>query len=190
MTTIGIVVFDDAEELDFVGPWEVFSAARAMIEKGEAPGAAPMRVLLVAEKGEPIRCAKGMRVLPDMTLAEAPPLDLVLVPGGQGTRREATNQRLLGWLRDVAPGCTYVTSVCTGSLLLHEAGISRGRRIATLRRAAARSRGERRGERPLRGGRQRHLRRGSVGGDRHVAMARGADRRPALRPEGAAVDRI
>ena len=67
MTTIGIVIFDDVEELDFVGPWEVFGAARAMIEKGEAPGVAPWRVQLIAEGGGPIRCAKGMRVHPDAT---------------------------------------------------------------------------------------------------------------------------
>ena len=131
MTTIGIVVFDDVEELDFVGPWEVFGAARAMIEKGEAPGAKPLRVLLVAEKSDPVRCAKGLRVLPDATISEVHELDLVLVPGGMGTRREAGNQILLAWLREVAPRCSWVTSVCTGALLLHEAGISRGHQVAT-----------------------------------------------------------
>jgi transcriptional regulator GlxA family with amidase domain len=102
-----------------------------MIEKGEAPGAQPLRVLLVAERGGPIRCAKGMRVHPDATFAESSAIDVLLVPGGMGTRREASNQGLLAWLREVAPRCTYVTSVCTGALLLHEAGISRGRRVAT-----------------------------------------------------------
>jgi transcriptional regulator GlxA family with amidase domain len=131
MTTIGIVIFDDVEELDFVGPWEVFSAANMMIERGDAPGAQPLRPVLIAEKSGTVRCAKGMRVLPDATFADAPALDLVLVPGGMGTRREATNQGLLGWLREVAPRCKFVTSVCTGALLLHEAGLSRGRRVAT-----------------------------------------------------------
>jgi len=131
MTTIGIVVFDDAEELDFVGPWEVFCSAGMMIERGEAPGAQPLKAVLIAEKAGPVRCAKGMRVLPDSTFADAPPLDLVLVPGGMGTRREANNQGMLAWLREIAPRCRFVTSVCTGALLLHEAGISRGRRVAT-----------------------------------------------------------
>ncbi|MFL5247650.1 MAG: DJ-1/PfpI family protein [Myxococcales bacterium] len=131
MTTIGIVVFDDAEELDFVGPWEVFCSAGMMIERGEAPGAQPLKAVLIAEKAGPVRCAKGMRVLPDATFTEAPPLDLVLVPGGMGTRREANNQGMLAWLREIAPRCRFVTSVCTGALLLHEAGISRGRRVAT-----------------------------------------------------------
>ncbi|MFL5424690.1 MAG: DJ-1/PfpI family protein [Myxococcales bacterium] len=131
MTTIGIVVFDDAEELDFVGPWEVFCSAGMMIERGDAPGAQPLKAVLIAEKAGPVRCAKGMRVLPDATFTEAPPLDLVLVPGGMGTRREANNQGMLAWLREIAPRCRFVTSVCTGALLLHEAGISRGRRVAT-----------------------------------------------------------
>ncbi|MFL5418710.1 MAG: DJ-1/PfpI family protein [Myxococcales bacterium] len=131
MTTIGIVVFDDAEELDFVGPWEVFCSAGMMIERGDAPGAQPLKAVLIAEKAGPVRCAKGMRVLPDATFADAPPLDLVLVPGGMGTRREANNQGMLAWLREIAPRCRFVTSVCTGALLLHEAGISRGRRVAT-----------------------------------------------------------
>ena len=131
MTTIGIAIFEDAEELDFVGPWEVFGTARAMIEKGEAPGVRPWRVLLVAERGGPIRCAKGMRVSPDATFAETSALDVVVVPGGMGTRREANNQAIIAWLREVAPRCTFVTSVCTGALLLHEAGISCGRRVAT-----------------------------------------------------------
>ncbi|MFL5368490.1 MAG: DJ-1/PfpI family protein [Myxococcales bacterium] len=131
MTTIGIVVFDDAEELDFVGPWEVFCSAGMMIERGDAPGAQPLKAVLIAEKAGPVRCAKGMRVLPDATFTDAPPLDLVLVPGGMGTRREANNQGMLAWLREIAPRCRFVTSVCTGALLLHEAGISRGRRVAT-----------------------------------------------------------
>ncbi|MFL5276317.1 MAG: DJ-1/PfpI family protein, partial [Myxococcales bacterium] len=118
-------------ELDFVGPWEVFCSAGMMIERGEAPGAQPLKAVLIAEKAGPVRCAKGMRVLPDATFADAPPLDLVLVPGGMGTRREANNQGMLAWLRQIAPRCRFVTSVCTGALLLHEAGISRGRRVAT-----------------------------------------------------------
>jgi transcriptional regulator GlxA family with amidase domain len=121
--TTGILVFEDAEELDFVGPWEVFTMARFGHEED--------RVVTVAQRPEPVRCAKGLRVLPDHAFSDAPPLDVVLVPGGQGTRREMGNPELLGWLRRVAPGCTWVTSVCTGAVLLHEAGLARGRRVTT-----------------------------------------------------------
>lgn len=121
--TIGILIFDDAEELDFVGPWEVFTAAAQ--EKDE------MRVVTMAEGAGPVTCAKGLRVLPDHTLEDAPALDVLLVPGGQGTRREAKNQGLLDWIAEVSASCRWVTSVCTGSYLLVEAGPAAGKRVTT-----------------------------------------------------------
>ena len=121
--TIGILLFDDAEELDFVGPWEVFTSIR-MVTEGH-------HVVTIAEREGLIRCAKGLRVLPDHTFESAPELDVVLVPGGQGTRREVDNPKLIDWLRKTGARCTWVTSVCTGSLLLHEAGFARGKRVTT-----------------------------------------------------------
>jgi transcriptional regulator GlxA family with amidase domain len=122
--TIGILIFDDAEELDFVGPWEVFTA----LAQHERDG---LRVVTIAESERPVRCAKGLRVLPDHTFANAPALAVVLVPGGMGTRREVSNPVLLDWLRKVGARCEWVTSVCTGALLLHEAGFARGKRVTT-----------------------------------------------------------
>jgi transcriptional regulator GlxA family with amidase domain len=119
--TTGILLFEDAEELDVVGPWEVFTMART---EGDS-------VVTIAERPDPIRCAKGMRILPDHTFDDAPPLDVVVVPGGQGTRTEVDNQVLLDWIAKVAPGCTWVTSVCTGSFLLHRAGPARGKSATT-----------------------------------------------------------
>ena len=121
--TTGILIFDDAEELDFVGPWEVFTSA-AKFNDGN-------RVVIIAEEPRPIVCAKGLRVLPDHTFADAPALDVVLVPGGLGTRRQVNNPALIGWLRAVGARCIWVTSVCTGALLLHEAGFASGRRVTT-----------------------------------------------------------
>lgn len=122
--TIGILLFDDVEELDFAGPWEVFSATAQHLVPDD-------RVVTIAQELRPIRCAKGLRVLPDCDFTTAPPLDVVLVPGGQGTRREASNPTLIGWLREAGQGCQWVTSVCTGALLLHEAGFAKGRRVTT-----------------------------------------------------------
>jgi transcriptional regulator GlxA family with amidase domain len=124
MTTYGLLVFDGAEELDFVGPWEVFTASGMLRGDGDS-------AVLIAEQAGPVRCSKGMRVLPDHTLADHPALDVLLVPGGQGTRREVTNPAVIGWIRAVSPTVTWTTSVCTGALLLHEAGPARGRRVAT-----------------------------------------------------------
>lgn len=122
--TIGIVVFDDAEELDIVGPWEVFTMANAV-----QPGS--HKVMLVAEKDHPVRCAKGMRLLPHETIETCPKLDILLIPGGQGTRREVENRPLLDWIAKAAGDCRWVTSVCTGALLLTAAGPAKGKRITT-----------------------------------------------------------
>jgi len=121
--TTGMLIFDDAEELDFVGPWEVFTMVRHIVPDD--------RVVTIAATREPIRAAKGMRIIPDHSFADAPALDVVLVPGGIGTRREVGNPVLIDWLRKVGANCTWVTSVCTGSLLLHEAGFAKDRRITT-----------------------------------------------------------
>lgn len=123
MTTIGIVLFKGVEELDFVGPLEVFQMALRDSVKG--------KLVLLAEDPGPLTCAKGMRVLPDCSLDDHPPLDVLVVPGGMATREEVKNERLLAWLRKTAPTCKWVTSVCTGSMLLLAAGIASGKRITT-----------------------------------------------------------
>ncbi|MGH9211873.1 MAG: DJ-1/PfpI family protein [Acidimicrobiales bacterium] len=127
-TTFGLLTFDGAEELDFVGPWEVFTASAAIqaSENTEVD-----TVVTIAERTGPLRCAKGLRVIPDHTLGDHPPLDVLLVPGGMGTRREVNNPTVIEWIQKVASRVDWVTSVCTGVLLLHEAGPARGRRVAT-----------------------------------------------------------
>ena len=119
--TTGIVLFDDSEELDWAGPWEVFCMAR---REGD-------RVVTIADRLDPVRCKKGLRVLADHTFADAPDLDVVLVPGGEGSRRERENPAMLDFIRRVAPGCTWVTSVCTGAFVLEAAGPARGKRVTT-----------------------------------------------------------
>jgi transcriptional regulator GlxA family with amidase domain len=139
---IGILVFDGAEELDFVGPWEVFTMTNEMSKRSGKP--APHEVLLVAERDTPILCAKGMRVLPDVTMAACGSLDILLIPGGQGTRREVSNKPMLDWIARIAADAKWVTSVCTGALLLTAAGPAKGKRVTTHWGfvAALRERGE------------------------------------------------
>nr|WP_308407254.1 DJ-1/PfpI family protein [Streptomyces platensis] len=85
--------------------------------------------VLIAERPGPVRRNKGMRVLPDHTFDDHPPLDVLLVPGGNGTRTEVTDLALIAWIRAASAQTAWTTSVCAGTLLLHEAGPARGRRI-------------------------------------------------------------
>ncbi|RNG03760.1 DJ-1/PfpI family protein [Streptomyces botrytidirepellens] len=124
MTTYGLLVFEGAEELDFTGPWEVFTVSSMLRDHADT-------AVLIAEQPGAVRCNKGMRVLPDHTLEDHPPLDVLLVPGGRGTRREVSNPAVTDWIRRTSSAATWTTSVCTGALLLHEAGPARGRRVAT-----------------------------------------------------------
>lgn len=129
MRNIGILIFDGVEELDFVGPWEVFTMANEVAPKfGLEP---PFTVHLIAEQDRPVVCAKRMRVLPHRTTGQTAALDILLVPGGMGTRREARNAALLDWIAQIAGAAEWVTSVCTGALLLTVAGPARGKRVTT-----------------------------------------------------------
>jgi transcriptional regulator GlxA family with amidase domain len=121
-TRIGIVLYPGAEELDWAGPYEVFGMAGLGQDQS---------LVTVAESLEPVRSAKGLRVLPDHDFESVPPLDVVLVPGGQGSREEMNNPRLLDWLAQTAKGCSWVTSVCTGSAILSRAGLAKGCSITT-----------------------------------------------------------
>jgi transcriptional regulator GlxA family with amidase domain len=122
--TIGIVVFPGVEELDFVGPWEIFTMTRSLEPES-------CTVFTVSEHGQEVECAKGLRVLTDHSFASAPQADLILVPGGRGTRAEVDNPQLIDYLRRAANHAELMTSVCTGSFLLERAGLLQGRRATT-----------------------------------------------------------
>ncbi|MEN3974845.1 DJ-1/PfpI family protein [Emcibacter sp. SYSU 3D8] len=126
---IGIVVFDGAEELDFVGPWEVLTSSNEVFKWQKKP--APDQVFLISQTGQTVRCAKGMRVEADHSFATCPDLDIILLPGGQGTRREMTNPAMLSFVHRQAQTCAWVTSVCTGSFVLVAAGPASGKRVTT-----------------------------------------------------------
>jgi len=128
---IGILIFDDVEVLDFCGPFEVFSvAAKVAQEAGSEPA---FTVFTLAERadGQPIRCVGGLRVQPEYSLDNHPPIDLLVVPGGWGTRREVDNARLIDWIRAQAASAQLTTSVCTGAFLLGRAGLLEGRKVTT-----------------------------------------------------------
>lgn len=120
----GILLFPSVEELDFAGPWE-------MLRMWSLVADGPPECMLVAQSTAPIDCAKGLRVLPHCDFASCPPLDALLVPGGQGTRQEVHNPALLDFVRRQAESCELVLSVCTGALVLHAAGLLQGRACTT-----------------------------------------------------------
>lgn len=120
---VGILIFDDVEVLDFCGPFEVFSAAR--LPEGEAE-ARLFHVITIAEEQRTITCRGGLLVQPHATIDDHPEIDILVVPGGQGTRRERLNQRLLDWIARQNQATELTTSVCTGAFLLAERGILDG----------------------------------------------------------------
>jgi len=130
---VGILIFDQVEVLDFAGPFEVFSRTRVdpSREAIRTDEGAPFRPFTVAKTGAPVTATGGLRVLPDHEFADAPRIDLLVVPGGFGTRPLLQDEETLDWIRAVARDARQVTSVCTGSMLLARAGLLQGKRATT-----------------------------------------------------------
>ncbi len=122
---IGILLFPDAEELDAVGPWEVLAFwTRNYPQDGYA-------ACTFSRSGEMVRCAKGLAIQPDYSYADVPPLEVLIYPGGQGTRRQLLDAQQLDWVRRQRASVPLLTSVCTGSLVLAAAGVLRDRPATT-----------------------------------------------------------
>ena len=130
---VGILLFDNVEVLDFAGPFEVFSRTRLQpgVEARRSEEGAPFQVFTVARTRDPITATGGLTVVPRHGFADAPRIDLLVVPGGFGTRRLLNDEETLGWIRRTAAAARQVTSVCTGALLLARAGLLQGRRATT-----------------------------------------------------------
>lgn len=123
MLQIGIVIYDDAEVLDFAGPYEVFSTAARLCDSP------PWQVSLISENREVI-ARGGFPVKSHFTLADHPPVDVLLVSGGVHTSAMA-NTALLNALRKAGDSASWVTSVCTGAFLLAQAGLLTDQRVTT-----------------------------------------------------------
>jgi transcriptional regulator GlxA family with amidase domain len=130
---VGILLFDGVEVLDFAGPFEVFSRTRLVpgVESRRSEVAAPFRVFTVAKKGEIVTATGDLQLTPRYSFQTAPPIDLLIIPGGYGTRTLLNDGETLDWIRMTAATARKVTSVCTGSLLLAQAGLLDGRRATT-----------------------------------------------------------
>src|SRR4051794_33274715 len=117
---VGILIFDEVEVLDFCGPFEVFSSAT------EVKGERLYRVQIIAAAERLIECRGGMFVQPNACIADEPKLDLLVVPGGYGTRSEVDNPTVVDWIARQAAEIELTTSVCTGAFLLANTGILDG----------------------------------------------------------------
>ena len=120
---VGVLLFDGVEELDFAGPWEVFGAAR---ECG-----AELQALTIGERPGMLRCAHGLGVLVDCGFGEAPPLSVLVIPGGYGTRKATLSAPTLQWIHEASVEARWVASVCTGARLLAQTGLMAGRKMTT-----------------------------------------------------------
>jgi cyclohexyl-isocyanide hydratase len=116
---VGLLLFPDITQLDMTGPYEVFI---------KFPDA---RVDLIWKTREPVTAGGGMQIMPTMTFTDCPQLDLICVPGGAGMNALLNDDETLGFIRAQARGARYVTSVCTGALVLGAAGLLKGKRAAT-----------------------------------------------------------
>jgi transcriptional regulator GlxA family with amidase domain len=120
----GFLVFPDLEELDLVGPWEIIRYWSKLAQ-------GPENCLMVSEKSGSIVCNNGMSINPQVIFSECPPLDYLIVPGGQGTRKEVNNEVLIRFVAEQAEHCRAILSVCTGTFILHRAGLLSGLRATT-----------------------------------------------------------
>lgn len=128
MITIGIVIFPEVEELDFLAPYEVLS----YINKIQANST---KVLLIAPSLEPIQAFNGLKVLPDITLDTCPALDILLFPGGKGRTKWMKDALIQAFISKHKKQVRYLTSVCTGAFFLAEAGLLRGKEATTYHTA-------------------------------------------------------
>jgi transcriptional regulator GlxA family with amidase domain len=125
MRNTAIVIFDDVEVLDFCGPFEVFSVTN------ELNNNEMFNVYTVASGMRTIRAKNGLKVQPDHDYSSAPAADLLLIPGGAGTRKLMHDDRTISWIKTVAAGTELVLSVCTGSLVLAATGLLDGLKATT-----------------------------------------------------------
>jgi cyclohexyl-isocyanide hydratase len=116
---IGFLVFPRVQQLDMTGPYEVFASW---------PEA---RLRLIWKSLEPVVSATGLKLLPDTRFADCPPLDILCVPGGAGVNPLLVDEETLAFLRRQAAGARFITSVCTGALVLGRAGLLQGKRATT-----------------------------------------------------------
>ena len=130
---VGIFIFDEVEVLDFAGPFEVFSRTRLLkgAESRRSNDSAPFNPFTVSIDKKSLTATGGLKIIADYTFNNFPKIDILIVPGGYGTRTLLNNEILLKWIKAVSDKANITASVCTGSLLLAKAGLLEGKRATT-----------------------------------------------------------
>ena len=130
---VGIFIFDEVEVLDFAGPFEVFSRTRLLkgAESRRSNDSAPFNPFTVSIDTKPLTATGGLKIIADYTFNNFPKIDILIIPGGFGTRTLLNNESLLKWIKAVSDKANITASVCTGSLLLAKAGLLEGKRATT-----------------------------------------------------------
>jgi transcriptional regulator GlxA family with amidase domain len=128
---VGIVIFDQVEVLDFCGPFEVFSVTTGAVAQQRSSKKGPFNVFTIAEQNRLVTTHGGMLVQPHFTITDHTHLDIVIVPGGFGTRKEIDNAVLMEWLAKVTQQTRLNLSVCTGAFLLAKVGVLAGHSATT-----------------------------------------------------------
>lgn len=122
---IALILFPDVEVLDFAGPFEVFAVTN------ELSGGQVFDISIVAPEPGPVRARNGLTIIPDCTLETCPPAEIIVLPGGRGSRELLQQPAILAWLQARAAAAEIVFSICTGSLVLAKAGLLDGLTITT-----------------------------------------------------------
>ncbi len=122
---LAILIFDDVEVLDFAAPFEVF-AVTSELNNYEA-----FNVFLVAETQQTFKAVNGLQVVPNYEISNCPNPNILVVPGGMGTRTQMNNQRLITWIQNASKQAELVMSICTGARLLAKAGLLDGLEVTT-----------------------------------------------------------
>ncbi|WP_336245831.1 DJ-1/PfpI family protein [Paenibacillus apiarius] len=127
MQHVGILLFNDVEVLDFAGPFEVFAVTGQTLTTASSP----FLVKTVSEDGKLVTARNGLKLQPDYSYADAPQFDILIIPGGPGSRTEMYNKATIKWVQERMDKVDIMASVCTGALILAEAGLLDGKTVTT-----------------------------------------------------------
>ena len=128
MENVGILIYENAQPMDIIGPWEVFAFWKNILH-------APINMYLIAETATLVQCSNEIALKAHVDFDHAPQLDYLIVPGGVGRLKEVHNEKLISFIKTQSTHCKYILSDCTGMFLLHQAGILKNKSATTYWRA-------------------------------------------------------